>query len=69
MKNNKGMTVISLIVYVIVLSILIGVVSTIMRYFYINTDETIVKNNTADKYSRVIAYITNDLNSRKNRYR
>lgn len=67
MKTNKGMTLISLIIYIIVLAILIGMISMFTQYFYKNTDETIVTNNTSEQYTRFIAYLTKDVNSRWNR--
>lgn len=67
MKANKGITLISLITYVIILSIVIGTSSILIRYFYINTEETVISKRTADQYSRFITYLTDDINSRKNR--
>ena len=67
MKANKGITLISLITYVIILSIVIGTSSILIRYFYINTEETVISKKTADQYSRFITYLTDDINSRKNR--
>lgn len=65
MKNNKGITMISLIIYIIVLSIVIGTTSILIRYFYNNTEETIISKKNADQYSRFVAYITDDFSSRK----
>ncbi len=65
MKNNKGITLVSVIIYIIVLTIVMGTVSFMMKYFYNNTDETIISANTSDQYSRFLAYITDDVNSRK----
>ena len=65
MKNNKGITIISLIVYIIVLSIVIGTTSILIKYFYHNTEETVISKKTVDQYSRFVAYITDDINSRK----
>ena len=65
MKSKKGITIISLIVYVIVLSIVIGTTSIIIKYFYNNTEETVVSKKTANQYTRFVAYLTDDINSRK----
>ena len=64
MKSNKGMTIISLIVYIIVLSVVIGSTSLFIKYFYNNTEETVISKKTANQYSRFVAYITDDINSR-----
>ena len=64
MKSNKGMTIISLIVYIIVLSVVIGTTSILIKYFYNNTEETVISKNIPNQYSRFVAYITEDINSR-----
>ena len=63
MKSNKGFTLTSLLVYVIVLLIVTGVISTFTKYFYRNSDELIISNNTNEQYSRMLSYITTDVNS------
>lgn len=68
MKSNKGITIVSLIIYIIVLTVVVGVVSTLTKYFYRNMDETTISNKTSEQYSRFIEYITDDINSRENRY-
>ena len=62
MRSNKGMTLISLIVYIIILSIVIGTTSILIQYFYSNTEETVVSKKTANQYSRFVAYLTDDIN-------
>lgn len=65
MKSNKGMTVLSLIIYVIVLTVVIGTASILMKYFYRNSEETVISSQASSQYSRLITYITDDINSRK----
>ena len=67
MKSEKGVTLVSLVTYVVVLSVLIGVISSIMTFFYGNLDKTIIDTNTSNQYSRFVAYLTKDLNSRKSK--
>lgn len=64
MKSNKGITIITLTVYIIVLTVVIGTVSMMMRYFYHNSDETVIAKDSANQYTRFLAYITDDINSR-----
>lgn len=66
MKSNKGMTLISLLIYLIVLLVVIGTISLIIKYFYKNIDETVISSDTSDQYSRFVAYMSSDINSRKN---
>ena len=63
MKSNKGITIISLLIYIIVLSIVIGTISMLMKYFYENTDETVVSDNPFEQYSRFVTYLSSDINS------
>lgn len=65
MKSNKGMTIVSLIIYIIVLSIIIGTMSLLTRYFYKNENEAVIQNNASQQYSRLITYLTDDVNSEK----
>ena len=65
MNSNKGITIISLLIYIIVLTIVIGTISFLMRYFYKNANETLISSNSSDQYSKFIKYITDDVNSRK----
>ncbi len=65
MKSNKGITIISLLVYIIVLSIVIGTISILMKYFYRNEKESAIAENSSGQYSRLISYITDDVNSEK----
>jgi hypothetical protein len=63
MKSNKGMTLISLMVYIIALAIVIGVISMFTKYFYKNKNETIVSNKTTEQYTMFLTYLTDDINS------
>ena len=64
MKSNRGITLISLIIYIVILSVVVGTTSILIKFFYTNTEDTIISSNTANQYSRFIAYITDDINSR-----
>jgi len=56
MKNQKGITLVSLVIYVIVMLIVIGVMSSIINNFYKNTDaiqgnvEEVVEFNKFNNY-------------------
>ena len=65
MKSERGITIVSLMVYIVVLSVVIGTVSMLIKYFYKNQKETVIEKNTASQYSRFVAYITDDINSEK----
>ena len=63
MRSNKGITLTSLIIYVIVFMIVIATVSTLSGYFTTNLDEVTISTNTAQQYTRLTTYITEDINS------
>ena len=63
MKGKKGITLISLMIYIIVLSLLIGVSSTFIKYFYKNTNEITSSSSSNQKYIRIVEYLTEDVNS------
>lgn len=63
MKSNKGITLISLMIYIVVLAIVIGMVSLFTKYFYKNTEETVVSNNASIQYMNFLAYLVDDINS------
>ena len=65
MKSNHGITITSLIVYVIILLISVGVISGFVGYFYHNTDETIVSTNSADQHVKFLTYMSENINMRE----
>lgn len=68
MKSNKGMTIISLIIYILVLSVVIGTTSIFIKYFYNNVDDTVISKKNSSNYLRFVEYITDDVNSRENNF-
>ena len=63
LKSNNGITMMSLVIYVIVLMIVIALMSTFSGYFYGNVKEITVMENSDEAYTKFIAYLTKDLNS------
>ena len=63
MKSNRGITLISLIIYVIVFTIVVATVSTISGYFMKNTDEIVISTDSSQQYTRFTTYLTKDINS------
>ena len=64
MKKEKGVTLISLMMYLIVLSIIVGVSAQFIKYFYRNTDDITISSDSSQKYTRLLEYISEDINSR-----
>lgn len=55
----------SLMVYLVVLMIVIGIISSFTRFFYKNVDESAVFLNNSEQYLRFLTYFTQDINSKK----
>lgn len=63
MKKNKGITITSLIIYVIGLLILTGTMAMLTKYFYNNLGEITIENKISEEYAEFINYLTKDVNS------
>ena len=63
LKSNKGLTLTSLVIYVIVLLIVIGLMSGFSGYFFKNANIITVKENYEEQYTRFLAYLIKDTNS------
>lgn len=63
MRNNKGITLISLIIYIIVLMIVIALMSNVTSYFLKNVRQITLNEAGDEDYLRLTAFITKDINS------
>ena len=61
LKSNKGITMTSLVIYVIVLMIVITLFSTFSGYFYKNIKDITIVEDSDEYYTKFIAYLTKDL--------
>ena len=62
MKSEKGITLISLVIYLIAMVIVITIIASVSGYFYKNIN---IENETQDinlQYSRFNSYFTEDIN-------
>ena len=67
MKSEKGMTMLSVIVYVVALVIVVGVISMVTTYFYNNID-TIGRNiEPSQEYVKFNSFFTSDINGKNNK--
>lgn len=62
MKSQKGITLISLTVYIIVMAIVIGVVATISTYFYSNIDTSKDIIDPLTEYTKFNSFFTEEVN-------
>ena len=67
MKNQKGITLISLILYVIVMTIVIGIMMTITNSFYQNTDA--VQGNVQEvvEFNKFNNYFLKEVKTKNNK--
>ncbi len=62
MKSQKGVTLISLTIYIIVMTIVIGIVSLISTYFYQNTHDVLKDIEPITEYTRFSSIFTDEVN-------
>lgn len=62
MKSQKGITLISLTVYVIVMAIVVGVVAIISTFFYSNINDTNVDINPITEYTKFNSFFSDEVN-------
>lgn len=62
MKSQKGVTLISLTIYIIVMTIVVGVVSVISTYFYKNTHSLSSKIDPLTEYTKFNSFFTDEVN-------
>ncbi len=63
MKSNRGITISSLVIYIIGLVLIIGVMGTVTGYFYNNLNEIVIKQDSQEQYSKFLSYLTKDVNA------
>lgn len=64
-KANKGVTLISLTIYIILFIITIGILSSITGYFMQNLDEITISEKGEYQFNVLLSYINRDLNDNK----
>lgn len=67
MKNNKGITLTSLMIYVIGMLIIIALISTLTTFFYKNIDVTAINDNTTTEYTKFSSNFLEEINQKDNR--
>ena len=62
MKSQKGIALTSIIVYIIVMLVVLGVISIITSFFYNNVNEVGKDTEPAQEYTRFSRFFTEDVN-------
>ncbi len=66
MKSEKGVTLSSLIIYVIAMSIIVGTVAAITSYFYENINGLTSRTEASKQYTEFNSYFVNEVNKKDN---
>lgn len=66
MKSEKGVTLSSLIIYVIAMSIIVGTVAGITNYFYGNINSLTTRTKSSKEYTKFNSYFINEINKTDN---
>ncbi len=62
MKSQKGITLISLTIYVIVMAIVVGVVAIISTFFYSNINDTTQNLDPIIEYTKFNSFFSDEIN-------
>lgn len=62
MKRQNGVTLISLTIYVIIMTIVVAVISMISSYFYTNTSSLLGNMNTLTQYTKFNSFFAEEIN-------
>lgn len=66
MKNNKGVTLTSVIIYIIGLAIIIGIIANLTSFFYKNIDVSEINNDTITQYTKFSSIFITEINKENN---
>ena len=67
MKTQKGVTLISVTIYVIVMLIVVSVITVLTSYFYTNVDVSSTSQDLNQQYTRFNTYFVEETNKRENK--
>lgn len=67
MKSEKGITLVSVIIYVIAMLIIVTVVSVITSYFYKNINTGSLKENLNQQYTKFNSFFIEEVNKKGNK--
>ncbi len=62
MKSDKGITLISITIYVIVMAIVVGVVAIISTFFYSNMNDTAQDLDPITEYTKFNSFFSDEVN-------
>lgn len=63
MKTQRGITLISVVIYVIGMSLIVGIMAVITTNFYKNVNDNIKTLNPITEYTKFNSYFTSEVNT------
>ena len=66
MKNNRGVTLTSILIYVIGMAIVIGIISSLTSFFYKNIDVSEINDDSATQYTKFSSIFLEEINKENN---
>lgn len=66
MKNNRGVTLMSVMIYVIGMTIVLGVMATLISFFYNNVDVNSINDNSSTQYTKFSSVFVEEINQENN---
>ena len=66
MKNNHGITLTSLMIYVIGMIVVVATIATLTTYFYKNIDTTAINDTTTTQYTKFTSIFSEEINKEGN---
>lgn len=67
MRDNSGVTLMSVMIYVIGMTIVLGLMATLVSFFYNNVDVNSISNNSSTQYTKFSSVFVEEIN-RENNY-
>ena len=63
LKNEKGITLTSLVIYIVCLLIVTTIIGTYTTFFYNNIEYVAIEDVAEEEYAKFTAFLVNDINS------
>ena len=67
MRTEKGVTLITVTIYIIVMLIMISIITVLTSYFYKNVDIQSISQNFNQQYTKFNSYFVKEVNKRGNK--
>ena len=66
MKSEKGLTITSIMIYILVLTFIVIILARVSTFFYKNIKELNNNSDNGIQYTRLTTFITDEINTKQN---